>query len=176
MRRSLLLCLLPLLLGCASVDPRTVDPLVTPTPQTFSQWAISAESSSQFSIPDWSVKRVLGAPEVTTCSDDSRAWASARGNGVEWLFLTFARPVFATEVRVHQNFGRGAVSRISLVDVEGNVIEIWEDQDASGPCPGVLSVLAPLLDVRVSGVRVDLDESRTGFWNEIDAVALIGVQ
>jgi hypothetical protein len=25
-------------------------------------------------------------------------------------------------------------------------------------------------------VRIDLDESRTGFWNQIDAVELIGVR
>jgi hypothetical protein len=39
-----------------------------------------------------------------------------------------------------------------------------------------LSVSLPRTDYRVEGVRVELDESRTGFWNQIDAVELIGVR
>ena len=148
---------------------------VTPTLETFSQWAVAAEASTQFGFPDWSVTRATGAVEIQACTDDSRAWASARGNGVEWIRLTYAMPVYATEVRIYQNFGRGAISRVSLIDDTGVVEEVWVGVDETGPCPGVLTVSVPQTTSRVVGVLIDLDESRTGFWNQIDAVELIGV-
>ncbi|HOU12534.1 MAG TPA: hypothetical protein PKZ84_05420 [Anaerolineae bacterium] len=162
---------------CAACDAEATAMVgTTPTPQTFSQWAAAAEASSQFGFPDWAVNRATGAPEIQACKDDSRAWASARGNGVEWLRLTYARPVYAMEVRVYQSFGRGAISRISLIDETGAVQRIWEGTDTAEPCPGALVVSVPQTAVRIVGVLVDLDESRTGFWNQIDAVELIGVR
>jgi hypothetical protein len=161
--------------GCArSVEE--AGPPATATPVTFTQWAGAVEASSQFGYPDWSVTRATGAPEIDVCADDSRAWASAHGNGLEWLLLTYAKPVRATEVRVYQTFGRGAVSRVLLVDVTGATHVVWEGEDASAPCPGVLSVPLPVTAYDVTAVRVELDESRTGFWNQIDAVALVGVR
>ncbi len=44
------------------------------------------------------------------------------------------------------------------------------------PVRGVLAVAVPQTVERIVGVHIDLDESRTGFWNQIDAVELIGVR
>lgn len=162
---------------CSACLPEPIPVVeVTPTLETFSQWAVAAESSSQFGFPDWGVTRATGAAEITTCKDDSRAWASARGNGVEWIRLAYAMPVYATEVRIYQNLGRGSISRVSLIDADGNVNEVWLGTDVTDPCPGVLIVTVPQTAYRVVGVLIDLDESRTGFWNQIDAVELIGVR
>lgn len=178
MRRLMMLIVL---FACAAVfsacdveSPVVVE--TTPTPQTFSQWASAAEASSQFGFPDWGVNRATSAPEIQVCRDDSRAWSSALGNGVEWLRLAYTRPVYATEVRIYQSFGRGAISRISLIDETGTAQRIWEGTDMAVPCPGTLVVSVPQTAVRIVGVLIDLDESRTGFWNQIDAVELIGVR
>ncbi len=170
----LLLGLWLLLVGCTSlVNP---EPAVTPTPSILSQWAVDAEASSSYGKPGWSALRATGARQVETCTDDPRAWASARGNGLAWLELSYAEPVYATEVRIHQNLGRGAISRVVLIDGNGGEHLVWEGTDSADVCPGVLSVSLPRTDYRVEGVRVELDESRTGFWNQIDAVELIGVR
>ncbi len=163
-----------LCVGCERAE--TLITQTTPTPSVLSQWAIAAEASSQFGFPDWSATRLTGAPAVNACADDSRAWASARGNGVEWLRLTYAQPVYATEVRIYQTLGRGAIFRVSLVNEEGAAQRIWEGEDTDRTCPGVLIVSVPQTAERIVGVRIDLDESRTGFWNQIDAVELIGVR
>jgi hypothetical protein len=147
----------------------------TPTPEVVSQWASTATASSAFGFPDWSPNRATGAPEVDLCADDPRAWASARGNGVEWLQLLYARPVFAEVVRVYQTHGRGAISRVTLIDTEGTGHVVWEGVDQTVPCPGVLEIRVLPLPQPVATVRVDLDESRTGVWNQIDAVEMIGV-
>lgn len=163
-----------LCMGCERTE--TLLTQTTPTPNVLSQWATAAEASSQFGFPDWSVSRATGAPEINVCENDSRAWASARGNGVEWLHLTYAQPVYAMEVRVYQTLGRGAIFRVSLVDESGAAQRIWEGEDVDRTCPGVLVVAVPQTSERIIGVHIDLDESRTGFWNQIDAVELIGVR
>lgn len=169
-----LICLFLLLAGCGETETGEFTPVATR--ETFSQWVDAVTVSSEYSFPDWSRQRVIGVPDVNACVDDSRAWASARGNGAEWLELEFRVPVFATEVKIYQTHGRGAISRVSIYDPEGNRQVVWEGTDQSAPCPGTLSVPIPLTAYRVSSVRVDLDESRTGYWNQIDAVELIGFQ
>ncbi|MBN1259703.1 MAG: hypothetical protein JXB35_03395 [Anaerolineae bacterium] len=148
----------------------------TPTPTVLVQWAADVQASSEYARPDWSAERVIGPPEIEACVDDPRAWASARGNGLEWLLIHFDQAVYATEVRIYQTFGRGALSRVHLIDEAGGQQLVWEGTDAVDVCPGVLSVSMPRTGYRISGVRIELDESRTGFWNQIDAVALIGMQ
>lgn len=177
MRRLILavagVLLLGALVGCGGPEGEGA---VTPTPAILSQWAVDATASSEYGRPDWSATRATGAPEVETCADDARAWASAHGSGLEWLELAYEVPVYATEVRVYQNFGRGAVARVKLLDASGGEHLVWEGTDTAQVCPGVLAVSMPRTDYLVSRVRVELDESRTGFWNEIDAVELIGLQ
>jgi hypothetical protein len=170
----MLLGLSALLVGCGLSLPSLDPDAPTPTPVLLSQWAASAEASSQYGLPDWSAARALGPPEVETCSDDPRAWASQRGNGVEWLTLTYAEPVHAREVRVHQSYGRGALSRVTLIAVDGEAHVVWEGTDPQEPCPGVLTVRMPPTDYATQTVRIDLDESRTEYWNQIDAVVLVG--
>jgi hypothetical protein len=172
--RFLLLVCLAFCGGCERAE--TLLTQTTPTPSVLSQWAIAAEASSQFGFPDWSVTRATGAPAINACADDSRAWASARGNAVEWLRLRYAQPVYATEVRIYQTLGRGAIFRVSLVNEAGAAQRVWEGEDTDSTCPGVLSVVVPQTAERIVGVHIDLDESRTGFWNQIDAVELVGVR
>ncbi|TFG72549.1 MAG: hypothetical protein E4H27_02395 [Anaerolineales bacterium] len=142
--------------------------------ETFSQWVMSANASSEYSYPDWASQRVTGAPDVNACADDSRAWASARGNGTEWLLLEYRVAVFATQINIYQTYGRGAVSRITVYGTDDNSEVVWEGEDSTSPCPGILSVPVPEQLYRIFSVRIDLDESRTHYWNQIDSVELVG--
>ncbi len=177
----LLLLLAALLLPACQIDglpgllSREGAGAVDSTSGALSQWAVSATASSAYGRPDWSPNRATGAPVVNACADDARAWASARGRGVEWLELSYSRPLHATEVHVHQTFGRGAISRITLIDVEGNAQVVWEGHDVAEPCPGVLVARMEPTVEKVATVRINLDESRTGTWNQIDAVELVGL-
>ncbi len=169
-----LLLLLVCLSGCQSSEGERFSIRGTPSGAPLSQWAVKAEASTEFGFPDWAASRATGAPDVPECVDDSLAWASARGSGLEWLELTYAEPVYATGVRIYQTLGRGAVSGVLLVDRDGVAQLIWEGTDQRAPCPGVLEINFLRTSYRVVGVRVELDESRTGFWNQIDAVELSG--
>jgi hypothetical protein len=168
----LLLSSIYLLMACTNA---TVDEASPPaTRETFSQWVVSASASSEYGFPDWGSTRVIGPPDVNACADDSRAWASGRGNGAEWLLLEYGVPVNASQLNIYQTYGRGAISRVTLYDANDNPDVVWEGEDSQVPCPGVLSVPIPEKSYRVSKVRIDLDESRTGYWNQIDSVELIG--
>lgn len=181
LRIALILLVIAALSGCNLIEfvteGRVVATGVSVTPEVIiiSQWAATATASSHYGLPDWSPRRATGAPDVDSCRDDARAWASARGNGVEWLELTYNQPVQVAEIRIHQTYGRGAVSRVTLIDGEGNSHVIWEGQDMIVACPGVLAVRAEPIDLKVDTVRIDLDESRTASWNQIDAVELVGI-
>ncbi len=61
------------------------------------------------------------------------------------------------------------------MDPEGMPMTVWEGADTTEPCPGVLEVRVEITSTQVSVVRIDLDESRTGTWNQIDAVELVGI-
>ncbi|MGC9347909.1 MAG: hypothetical protein ACP5JG_07215 [Anaerolineae bacterium] len=173
-----LIPLVLLLLATTSCETVSLDVNLqnTPTPQVLSQWAVSATASSHYGMPDWSPNRATGPPDVNACADDARAWASARGSGVEWLQLEYSTPVHVVEVRIHQTYGRGALSRVTLIDVSGQSLVVWEGEDAREPCPGLLTVGVARTEGKVATVRIDLDESRTGYWNQIDAVELIGMR
>jgi hypothetical protein len=173
-----LIALALLLLWAPSCETVSLDVNLqdTPTPEVLTQWATSATASSHYGMPDWSPSRATGPPDVNACADDARAWASARGNGVEWLQLGYSMPVRVTEVRIHQSYGRGAISRVTLIDVSGQSLVIWEGEDARDPCPGLLTIGVARTESRFVTVRIDLDESRTGYWNQIDAVELIGMR
>ncbi len=164
--------LLLILTGCGARPSAT--PAPTPTPIVVEQWANAAEASSEFAWPDWSALQAVGEPNVAQCADDPRAWASARGNGLEWLELTFAQPVYPRELRIHQALGRGAIARVLVRDGVGELHLVWEGEDTGTACPGVLSIPLTRTDYRVTRVRIEIDESRTGFWNLIDAVQLVG--
>ncbi|MGC9356396.1 MAG: hypothetical protein ACP5GX_00930 [Anaerolineae bacterium] len=170
----MLISLLGVIMGCGGGEEPEIEP--TPTLTILSQWAATASASSEYGMPNWSASRATGMPNVDACADDPRAWASARGNGLEWLELHYDTAVYATEVRIYQTLGRGAIARVKFIDSEGAEQLIWEGTDTATLCPGVLSISVPRTEYQVVGVRVELDESRTGFWNQIDAVELIGVQ
>lgn len=176
MRKVALISSIVLLLvlgGCRGRDePETA---VTPTAVVLTQWASSATASSAYGMPDWSAQRATGEPDVEGCVDDSRAWASARGNGLEWLDLRYDTPVYATGVQIYQTLGRGSIARVILIDEGGEEKIAWQGTDTTAPCPGVFSVEVSQVLTRTVAVRVELDESRTGFWNQIDAVSLSGI-
>jgi hypothetical protein len=73
------------------------------------QWARSAGASSEYSPGDWSASAAIGIPNVNGCADDVRAWASIEPNGVDWLELSYEKPVIPTEINVYENYGVSSI-------------------------------------------------------------------
>lgn len=150
-----------------------------PGPETaLHQWASTARASSEYRGTDYGAAQATGAPDVPRAGDSPRAWAARLPDGgEEWLELTYAQAVHATEVRVIQSFQPGAIVRIDLIDASGAATTVWTGPDRTAYAAGTIGVLAatfPASTRAVARVRVVLDTKRVANWNEIDAVELVG--
>jgi len=146
----------------------------------FRQWAVSATATSEYQDDSWSAMQATGAPDTETCADLPTAWASATATGQDSLTVMFAQPVYPTQVNIYQNYGPGAITGIEVIAAngQGDPIVIPKSADTGTECPGIFSfdfdenftMNSPL----INGIIINLDQSITGDWNEIDAVELVG--
>jgi hypothetical protein len=142
------------------------------------QWAIQAKASSTYQDADgakgWSANQVTGAPNVEKYGDDGKAWApKTRDGGIEWLDLKFPKPVFATEVRILESCGSGAVIKVELFDEQGAPHVIWAGNDPTTELNYLLVKFAKTT-YKTDRVKVTLATNVIPGWNEVDAVQLVG--
>jgi len=142
------------------------------------QWAIQATASSSYNdakgTENWSANQATGAPNVEKYGDDGRAWTSKTpDSGIEWLDLKFPKPVHATEVRVRESCGSGAVIKVEVFDEQGSAHAVWQGNDPTTEL-NYLIVKFPKTTFKTDRVKVTLATNVVPGWNEIDAVQLVG--
>jgi hypothetical protein len=143
------------------------------------QWAASAQASSQYGPGERSASRASGAPDVPGMDDHPNGWAPAtRDRGTEWLELTFAKPVRASEVRVRQNHGPGAIVKVEAIEPGGRSHVWWEGVDpygqhGEGRDAVWFAVRVPPTDYPVAKVKLTLNLAAHPRWKQIDAVQLV---
>jgi hypothetical protein len=144
------------------------------------QWAIQATASSTYNDAQgtaaWSVNQATGAPDVDKYGDDGHAWTSKSPDlGIEWLDLKFPKPVHATEVRIRESCGSGAVIKVELYDEQGVAHALWQGNDPTTEL-NYLMVRFPKTAYKTDRVKVTLATNVVAGWNEIDAVQLVGTE
>jgi len=142
------------------------------------QWAIQASASSSYNdaqgTADWSANQATGAPNVEKYGDDGKAWTSKTPDGgIEWLDLKYPKPVHASEVRVRESCGSGAVIKIEVYDEQGAVHAVWQGNDPTTEL-NYLMVKFAKTTFKTDHVKVTLATNVVPGWNEIDAVQLVG--
>lgn len=164
--------------AAAPVDEKKIlaDPL--------GQWASSAVASSTYAQTadqkaGYSAWQATGAPNVSRYSDNPAAWTTRSGDSKtpEWLEVKFARPVYATSLRIRQSAAPGAISKLELIDADGASHEIWSGADATPYQKNTIGWLVqdiPKTSFVVTGARITLATARVWGWNQIDAVQLVG--
>jgi hypothetical protein len=160
--------------------PVAVEPASTPAPPPAAgavrQWATGATASSEYGSDSWSARQATGAPDTMDCGDIQTAWASEASDGVEWLEVTFDTAVVPTEISIRETHSPGFINRVEVKDEMGRYHTVWEGTPgAVDKCPRVLTIPVSGVDVRVNTVRINLDQTNGGDWDEIDAVELVGV-
>ncbi len=154
---------------------RLYEPVVPETGTLIRQWAASAEASTEFGSISWTAEKALGEPNVSVCSDNGEAWASASSSGVDWLEVYYATPVVPTEINIYESFNPSQVVEVELIATDGSNHSIYTaDPEIITECPYVLSLTVEA-EFEVSGLRVRIDQSVRHAWNEIDAVELVGL-
>jgi hypothetical protein len=143
------------------------------------EWAILATASSSYNDAQgqsaWSPNQATGLPNVEKYGDDGKAWTSKTADsGIEWLDLKYPKPVHATEVRVRESCGSGAIVKIEVFDEGGLPHTVWAGND---PTTGLnyLLVKFPKTAFKTDRVKVTLATNVIPGWNEIDAVQLVGM-
>jgi len=159
--------------------PQEAQPAATPTEPPAAgllrQWAIGAIASSEYGSDDYSARQATGAPDTMECDDLQTAWASETSDGVDWLEVSFATAVVPTEINIRETYSPGFINRVEVKDQMGLYHTVWEGTPgAVEECPRVLSVPVSGVNVLINVVRINLDQSNGGWWNEIDAVDLVG--
>jgi len=140
------------------------------------QWAAAATASSEYSSPNWAAFQATGALDTFECGDYTTAWASSSSSTVEWIELAYDTPVYPTEVNIFQTYNPDQVLFVDLLDVDGEYHDIYLGEPGEADeCPYTLSIPVEYADYRVIGVKITIDQSVLGSWNEIDAVELVGV-
>jgi hypothetical protein len=142
------------------------------------QWAVSATASSTYGdakgTASWSANQVTGLPNVDKYGDDGNAWApKTQDAGIEWLDVKFPKPVHATEIRVRESCGSGAVIKVELFDEQGVAHTAWAGNDPTTEL-NYLIVKLPKTDYKTDRVKVTLATNVIPGWNEIDAIQLVG--
>lgn len=142
------------------------------------EWAIQATASSSYNdaqgTAQWSANQATGTPNVEKYADDGRAWTSKiPDGGIEWLDLKYPKPVHATEVRVRESCGSGAVIKVEVFDEQGAAHAVWQGNDPTTEL-NYLMVKFPKTTFKTDRVKITLATNVVPGWNEIDAVQLVG--
>ncbi len=124
---------------------------------------------------DWDISQVLGKPNTPFDGDVVTAWASATPDGQdEWLVLHYGNAVKPSGIEIHETYNPGAVHKVSVLDQDGNEVEVWEGQDPTPPTESNGISMIPInAGDTIDAVKIYLDSQKIRGWNEIDAVALL---
>jgi len=142
------------------------------------QWATDAKASSTFNDAkgntSYSASQATGEPNVQTYSTTPQAWSSKTpDSGIEWLELTFAKPVRANAVRVRESSGSGALIKIEVFDEKGVAHTVWSGADSTKELNYLIAEF-PKTAFMTNRVKLTLATNVVGGWNQIDAVQLVG--
>jgi hypothetical protein len=142
------------------------------------QWATSAAAGSQYGNSEWSARQATGAPDAKNCESSGKAWAPAKSTGQDWIELTYAIPVYPTEINIYQNFNPSQVSDIEITNTDGERFLIWTGEPTyTDYCPDLMTINVDLdgEQILVESITIWIDQSVLGLgWVEIDAVELVG--
>jgi hypothetical protein len=142
------------------------------------EWAIQATASSTYNdaqgTASYSANQATGAPNVDSYGDNGAAWTTkTEDSGIEWLDLKYPKPVHATEVRVRESCGSGAVIKVEVFDEKGGAHAVWQGNDPTKDL-NYLMAKFPKTAFKTDHVKVTLATNVVQGWNEIDAVQLVG--
>jgi hypothetical protein len=149
------------------------------------QWAVSATASTTYasdkspgSKAGYAPGAATGAPNCERYGDNGNGWAPQTADkGIEWLEVKFAKPVNATELRIRQNVGPGAIIKVETIDDGGAKHVVWQGVDSQQYAPNTIAWWRNAFEktsFKVVGARITLATNAVPSWTEIDAVQLLG--
>jgi hypothetical protein len=142
------------------------------------QWASDASASGSYGSPEPSKYHL---PAKLIGATDGEYWQNKTNNiGFEWVQADYARPVFATEVRlvVTGGDGVGAINKVELQDTDGKWHDAWTGlsevkRDNRGPRTWFVRTF-PKTAYKVKSVKYTIANNVQEGSKEFDAAQLVG--
>jgi len=156
---------------------RRVEQVLTRIDKRFNgrQWATYATASTEYSAPNWAAAQVTGEPNTNSAGDHTTAWAPREQDAdAEWLLVSFEIPVRPSQIRIHETYNPGAITKVEAKDGSGAWRTLYEGAAAAVPDKRWFEVSVPGAAWTTREIRITLDSDAVPGWNEIDAVELIG--
>ena len=141
----------------------------------FPYWYIWGELKPATPQPKraWGPEQVTGPPDTDMAGDQQTAWASRTPDAEdEWLLLEYAELIQPREIRVHETYNPGAVTRVTAFRLDGTEVEVWKGKDPSAGKDIGVSVLPFNGAFKTNRIKIYLASTAVPGWNEIDAVGL----
>jgi hypothetical protein len=145
------------------------------------QWASTARASSVFGDENGKEPSEVNVAKNATGPSDDRTWTNNNiDKGFDWLELTYARPVTASEVRVIIPSGDGveAINKIELQDTEGKWNTVWTGlSEVKRDERGNRTWFVRSFDktsYKAKGVKITYANNLQRDYKKIDAVQLVG--
>ena len=144
------------------------------------QYASSVKDvSSEYGsgVNSWAASQALGAPNTFGYGDIGTSWAPRPRDGtLEYISVGFDTAVYATGATIRETWGNGFVYRVDAIDTSGMYHLVWSGTDTSPA--GAAYDFALSWDTTaflVNGLKVYVNTSLSGDWEEIDSIQLAGV-
>ncbi len=143
------------------------------------QWAVSATAGTQYGRTQYSAAQATGAPNVPIVGNSPDAWCPAvRDKGLDWLEVTFAKPIQSAGVRVRQSDASGAIVKVEAFAPDGTAHVWWEGVDPQQRATVReivwFAVQVPKTSYPVARVKLTLNLASGPGYKQIDAVQLVG--
>jgi hypothetical protein len=144
-------------------------------------WASGAKASSTFGDEAGKTPSPGNHADNLTGPVDSKTWTNNHQDiGFDWIELTYAKPVSATEVRVVFRGGKGveAVNKVELQDTDGKWNTVWSGlSDVKEDRRGSRTWFVRSFDktaYKAKAVKVTIANNVQNGYKEVDAVQLVG--
>lgn len=165
------LCLALALCACLIATP-----LSAPTPEPLSQWGVAASSNIETGEPaGTNAQKAVGRNVPNDLCDassmDVYAWVSKGPDS--WLEVFFETPVYPSELIVHESLHANQVTKVEMIDQQGEYIAVESPVTKRQSCPYELKLDLSKIEQEVIGARIWVDDS-SFFRAGIDAVSLTG--
>jgi hypothetical protein len=161
----------------APATSTTDAPTTTAVAGSVSQWATTAEATSQYGEDSWSATQATGEPNSPDCADQTTAWATEKSDGNDTLTLGYDTPVIPSAVRISITYTPNQIVSVDVVGTDGTVTSVYTGAPSEETCPQLFEVPVTGVTSAVDEVRITLDQSILALgWTEIDAVELVGTE
>lgn len=142
------------------------------------QWASSANASAYFGEGS---KSTSNAPKNATGAPNGENWSNAQQDmGFDWLEVSYAKPVNATEVRAVFTGSHAveSVTKLELQDTDGQWNVVWSGvSDQKYERRGPRSWFVRKFDktaYKVKAVKLTFANNVSRGYKEVDAVQIVG--